>query len=158
MIKDDSTFFGNSSNNQFVVSYELLALLHWLIEHEADKLKKIISKTYRAGLHNEIHKIDSISPTQPTNEIQSTIIEFFSLLEALLLESINEKAVQKVVEKNLMPTIDQIDSSVCDSAMVRFSIEKATSTMDLNPKEDPQDVLYKELLKRWKPSKKNDFN
>ena len=157
MIKDDVVFAG-SDGNQFVISYELLALLRWLIEHEADKLKKIISRAHRSGLHNEMHKIENSQNEQSPEDIQFTLVEFFGLLETLLLESINEKAVQKAVEKNLMPTIDHIDSSICDDATVRFSIEKATNKIELNPQENPQDVLYKELLKRWKPSKKNILN
>jgi hypothetical protein len=86
-------------------------------------------------------------------EIQHSIIEFFSMLETLLLESMKEQAVQKAVEKNLMPTIDHIDSTICDDATVRSSVEKATAKSELQPKANAQELLFKELLKRWKPSK-----
>jgi uncharacterized membrane protein len=157
MAKDDA-LLTKTDGNQFVISYELLALLRWLIEHDTDKLKKIITKAQKTGLHGEITKIENNKESQSLDDIHLTIVEFFGLLESLLIESMNEKVVEKAIEKNLMPAIDHIDSSICDDATVRFSVEKATSKMDHNPEEDPQDVLYKELLKRWKPSKKNLIN
>src|SRR3972149_2629664 len=102
----------SGENSQFVLSYELLCLLRWFVDHDADKLKKLITK------------------------------------------AINEQAVKKAVEKNLMPAIDQIDSTICDDATVRFSIEKAATKIDHNPMENPKELLFKELLKRWKQSNK----
>ena len=74
------------------------------------------------------------------------------MLDALIIETMNEQAVQRAMEKNLLPAIDQIDSNECDNATVRFSIEKATSKYEHNPKENPKELLFKELLKRWKPT------
>ena len=88
-----------------------------------------------------------------------SMLDFFAMLEELLIESLDEQAVENALEKNLMPAIDQIDSSVCDDATVRFSIEKATSKREKN--KSPQhlkETLLKELLKRWKPRKKNILN
>ena len=52
-----------------------------------------------------------------------------------------------------MPTIDHIDSTICDDATVRSSVEKATAKSEQHPKANAQELLFKELLKRWKPSK-----
>jgi len=80
------------------------------------------------------------------------------MMETLLVESLEEQAIKKALEKNLMSSIDRIDSSVCDDATVMFSVEKATSKVEENPKENVKKVLMEELLKRWKPSKKNILN
>jgi hypothetical protein len=152
----------SNNNNQFVISYELLCLLRWLTEHDAERLKKIISRAVVIGLKDELlkmehffdkHKKDMPEAEHNLEEIQYSIVEFFGLLEALLIESLNEHAVQQAVEKNLMPAIDHIDATVCDNDTVRTSIEKATSKSEWNSKENAQEILFKELLKRWKPQK-----
>ncbi|GMU19642.1 MAG: hypothetical protein AMXMBFR12_08340 [Candidatus Babeliales bacterium] len=85
--------------------------------------------------------------------MQHSIIEFFGMLEIILLETMKEQAVQRAVEKNLMTTVDHIDATLCDDDTLRTSIEKATAKSELHPSENAQDLLFKELLKRWKPTK-----
>jgi len=155
---NDDLFHTSETSNQFVLSYELVCLLQWLMDHDAHKLKKIVSNALSAGLQDELQKTDALELPGDLEEIQESLIEFFGMLEALLLESMHEHAVKKALEKNLMPSIDQIDSTVCDDATVRFSVEKATSNIDNNPEKNPKELLFKELLKRWKPNKKTILN
>jgi hypothetical protein len=158
MMNNDQ-FSRYTNSEQFVISYELLALLQWFVEHDAEKLKKIIAKALDAGLIDKLqHSEDDCIAHEPIEDMQGNIIEFFSLLEALIAETIHEQAVQNAVEKNLMPAIDHLDSSVCDNATVRFSIEKATSRLKKSPQENPQEILFQEILRRWKPSKKKILN
>ncbi len=149
--------FNQNKTQQFVISYELLCLLRWLLEHDVEKLKKMVSKALSSGLKEDIRQFEQYGDvnTNPIimEEIQHSIIEFFSMMETLLLESIKEQTAQMAVEKNLMPTIDHIDTTLCDDALVRSSVEKATAKSEMHPKENAQDLLFKELLKRWKPSK-----
>jgi hypothetical protein len=106
------------------------------------------------------------------------------MMEGLLTESISEQAVKRVIEKNLMPSIDKIDSSICDDETVRFSIEKTASKLENNyvnadnncrldgtlienypatkkeitSKEKAKKILMSELLKHWKPKGKSVLN
>lgn len=91
-------------------------------------------------------------------EMQDSIVDFFSLLEGLLMETINEQAMLKAHEKNLVPALEHIDSTICDTATVRSSLEKATTKMTKNPEANAQQLLFEELLKRWKPNKKATMN
>ena len=117
----------------------------------------MVSKALASGLKDDIKQFERLGDVNADpvmiEEIQHSIIEFFHMLEILLLESIKEQAVQRAVEKNLMETVDHIDSTICDDATVRSSVEKATAKSELQPKANAQDLLFKELLKRWKPSK-----
>lgn len=141
-------------DTQFVLSYELLCLLRWLTEHDAEKLKKIIAKAISCEeLSEEMKRVDKSDTMDQTQNIHYNIVDFLSLLESLLLESMSEQLDKKARQKNLMPAIEQIDSSVCDNEVVRFSLEKATAQMEFNPKINPKEQLFKELLKRWKPDK-----
>jgi len=151
--------FSNDNNTQFVLSYELLSLLRWLADHDAEKLKKMISKALSLGLKEEVNRArQGKTEEQTLEEIQHGILDFFGLMEVLLHEAMSENAVQTAMQKNLMPAIEQIDSAVCDDATVRTSIEKATAKIEHNPQENPKEVLFKELLKRWKPQNKNILN
>jgi len=143
-----------TNSTQVLLSYELLCLLQWLATHKTDKIKKMISKALVDGLDHELQKKDTISQFNLTDDVQDGIVEFFTMLESLLLEASEEHAVNKALENNLMPAIGQIDSSLCDDAIVRSSIEGATSQMQKTD-ENPKELLLKELLKRWKPTNKN---
>jgi len=154
--------------NQLVISFELICLLKWILENEDEKIKKMISKALHAGLHQELNK-KHLSKDLMLDDIQNVLLEFFDMMETLLIESLSEQAVKKALENNLMPAIDRIDSSVCDDATVRFSVEKATSKLEKSSQateqsnhgdsqEKAKEILMKELLKRWKPRKKNILN
>lgn len=144
-------------NSQLTLSYELLYLLQWLIDNEPEKLKFLIADALEDGLAEELKKINS-GEQHVSEEIQNGIVDFFSLLELLLHESINEQLMKRVMEKKLMPALDHIDGTECDNATVQFSVEKATSKFEREPEKNPQELLFKELLRCWKPSKKTVSN
>ncbi len=139
-------------DKNLTVSYELLYLLQWLLENEPTKLKKIIQSSLSNGLHEKIK--DSVQDSTITpEEMQYSIIDFLVCMESLLHESIHEERLQKILEKKMMPALDNIDGQECDQATVDFSVEKASSKFETNPNENPQDILFQELLKYWKPTK-----
>ncbi len=150
-------FYEQETDEQFVISYELICLLRWLSEHEGAQLKRIIKKSLSCGLNKHIQKNEQANLFN-LEEAQQSIVEFFCLLENILLDSLNEEAVKHALEKNLIPALEHIDSTVCDDAMVRFSVERASSKSTADSKESPQELFFKEILKRWKPSKKNIHN
>jgi len=149
------------TDEQFAISYELIYLLKWILDNDTSKLKKIVSKSLSSGLKERLEDRNYFSNDENENileDIHQTILEFFVTMEDILLEALSEEAIKKALEQDLIPDIEKIDSTICDDATVRFSVEKATSKIDKNPKADPKDLLFKELLKRWKPNKKKILN
>lgn len=142
------------AKGQLTLSHELLALIQWLVEHDAERLKKIIARATDKGLKERISHQTRNANAQALEEAQHSIMDFFALLEVLLAESLHENTVQQALEKNLMPALEHIDSTQCDDATVRSSVAKATSKLQSNEQANPQEVLFQELLKQWKPSKK----
>lgn len=145
---------GPFDNNQFIVSYELLHLLRWLLEAEQESIKKIIKKAINS---NFIEK--NIQGLESDQDLQLAIIDFFTMLEVLIYESLHEENIKKVFEKDLIPEINHIDSKIYDNYdfnILNASISKAKNNLDntLSAKE----VFCRELLKRWKPSKKTIIN
>ena len=145
----------NESRSQFVLSHELLYLLRWLADHDAQKLQKIVSKALASGLKDELRAIDRTPSAQTTEDIHHSIIDFFSLLESLLANAITQQAQQTAKEQKLMPSVDQIDITICDDHTVRSSLEKVSSRIDLNPQANAKEMLFEEILKRWKPINNN---
>lgn len=141
------------NDNQLTVSYELLYLVQWLLENESGALKKLISHALENGLKQDLQTAVN-SELKSTEDIQYSIVDFLALLETLLHENISEQNMKRIMEKKLMPAIDNIDNKECDKATVDFSVEKATSKIENNPEENPQEILFQELLKCWKPTKK----
>jgi hypothetical protein len=149
----------NEDNNQLTLSYELLVLLQWLIEYEPEKLKELITSAFDNGLEDDLKKVKNQSSGYDSSEnVQNSIVDFFGLLEILLHEIYNERATKRVMEKKLMPAIDHIDTTECDTQTVQDSIEKATSKFEQEPNKNPQELLFKELLRSWKPNKKTVSN
>lgn len=144
-----------NGNAQFTISHETLILLRWLVEYHADELKALIDKALRSGLHETFSDNTELVPIQDSHE---SIIDFFNLLELLLMESTDEHAIQKAQESNLQPTIDQIDSTLCDTMTVQSSIERAATTLKDHPESNARELLFKELLKRWTPHKQQLLN
>lgn len=141
------------NDNQLTVSYELLYLVQWLLENESDALKKLINHALENGLKQDLQTAIN-SELKNTEDIQYSIVDFLALLETLLHENISEQNMRRIMEKKLMPAIDNIDNKECDKATVDFSVEKATSKIENNPEQNPQEILFQELLKCWKPNKK----
>ena len=141
------------NNDQFVLSYEVLALMRWIITHESKSLKRIITRAISRGLRESFIISDDQQPADDTVELQHAIVEFLELMDNLLLDVTNERAHKDALERNLMPALDQIDTSACDNSTIKSSLAIASSKLERNPEQNPKDVLYRELLKRWKPCK-----
>ncbi len=146
------------NQHQFVVSYELLALILWIINNEDASLKRLVKKAFASGLKKELVQIPPSNDTELLEEAQQGIIDFFGILETHLLDAMHEQSVQQAMEKDLLPTIDHIDTAHCDDIVLRKSIETATNEQKNYSKEQAQKVLFKELLRNWKPHKKQIMN
>lgn len=138
------------NTDQLVLSYELLQLLEWLIEHEAESMKKIIKRALSKGLNKKLKAKKNINASM----VQTSVIDFLELLEILFFESNHEVNVSDVIRKNLMPAIDHIDIASFNAATLESSAAIASTKKEKNPHEDAEELLFKELLKRWKPKKK----
>jgi hypothetical protein len=135
----------------FSLSVELLRLMHWIVEHDPEGLKKLVSRAI-SQMPNPTNILSDHTPeTREANDAQQDIVDFLMLMEGLLFDALSEHQSKSASRHQMIPAISRIDSTVCDTNLVQGSVEKATSQMRLNPKENPRDLLMKELIKRWKP-------
>jgi hypothetical protein len=148
----------HDTSSQFALSYELLHLLQWLAIHDADKLKRIITKAIEQGLYEEIQKAEMAPNSELLQDMHHSTIDFFGMLDEMLCDAINEHVKQKARNSDLLATIDQIDSAICDTETVRSSMVKTAKKLDTYPHVNPKEQLFEEILKKWKPFDRNSMN
>lgn len=142
---------------QLTLSYELLYLVQWIIENEQETLKVFIQEAVRRQQAAEHAQKEQVYYAHD-DELQQNIVDFFAVLDAVLYEAIEEESVYKAVQKNLMPSLNQIDSNACDTDTIQSSVYEATAHLDAHPEQNAKDVLYKELLKQWEPDEQTLAN
>jgi hypothetical protein len=144
------------SNNQFELTLELLQLLRWLAHNERNALKKIIAKALKHGLKYRIREPEHDALIQDT--LHNGVVDFFNTVDDLLVELLADHEAENKILQQLIPTVKQLDAAVCDDETVQSSIENTALKLEHHPEQNPQDTLYKELLKQWKPHKKTALN
>jgi len=145
---------GPSDNNQFSLSYELLYVLQWITDNEYDILKKIIHRALSEGGVNKMNKAVQHNADDLSAQAHQTIIDFFALLEAALINVIHEDNVKYSTQRTILPALNQLDIDPNDDDTVAASAAQVTTAHKKNPGLDAQELLFKALLKRWKPDKK----
>lgn len=142
----------DNTMTQLTLSYELLLLLQWMITHEKDKMRKIVHKAVKSELRTQINKLNS--SIDMSEDLHHNVSDFFAILELFLHDAMAESPEIKAVHQKLLSTVDQIDSTICDSQTLEASIQCTSSMLNQDPSANAKDLLYKELIKRWKPTNK----
>lgn len=144
---------------QFTLSYELLCLLEWLMQHEGEKLRKIVHKAVQThSFHEKIQALDQQKSADELGLMHISILDFFNLLESFLQKSLHDRVTSKARSQNLLSSLDQFDATVCDQQTMHSCLEKTTTAIDSNPSLNAKEQLFKEILKQWKPDKKMAHN
>lgn len=135
--------------DQFVLSIELIQLLHWLTVHEHDALQKLVTRAlkHRAAKKHDEHAVAS------SEEMHDAVVHFFVLLQSLIQKHTETDRDIQQLNAFRMPTLSKIHSSDYDAQALARSIAKASDAFDEGT-EDPREVLYRELLKQWHPQSK----
>ena len=130
-------------DDQVTLSADLLKLMRWITRHNPHGLKRLIDKAVTRGL-----------ASSEKGNLESDISNFFMLMELLLDEALHKQGLKHALQKDTFACINRIDTTGLDVAIVQGSLENATSQIQSQPKANPSKLLMKELLKRWKPNKK----
>lgn len=142
----------NDTGDQFVISHELIELMEWIVSHDQEGMKRLITKALSHGLGAELKRSKSSIPLRDAQDAQCSVLDFLELMETLLLEASSEQIVNTTVQRKVLPALDHIDTSTCDASMVQSSAAVVAAQMNKTPDENPQELLFKELLRRWNPN------
>ncbi len=106
--------FDFTANGNALLSFELLYLLQWLMEHESDSLKNLIEQATKNGFTKKTMQSNDFVELQFNDpNIQSSIVEFLGLMDSLLIEVESEQFVENILTRTSLPALKQIDSFNC---------------------------------------------
>jgi hypothetical protein len=146
-------------DTSFAVSPEVLLLFGWLLEHEQPAMRKLIAKALKNGFDAVLARIkEGATKTPSQEELQSDLIDFFTLCEAFIQETNHANHEEDSIERLLIPAINHLDAAGCDINTVKTSIDKATTALHNaqalklpHTSQTAKTVLCREFLRRWKP-------
>ncbi len=138
---------------QFVISYELLYLLHWLLKYEETELSKLINKSFIKGIQEKAQQKDALSEMQLSEEMQNSIVDFFNFMEQEIADLADQES-EKLMNKDIMNTLDHLDPKQLDFNTVKNTISKRAAKV--RKKETKKADFLKELLRQWKPKKEKN--
>lgn len=139
--------------NNIHLSIELIRLLQWIVEHESDALKQIIERS-NGQQHKKPSLLEALqNPIFNSEEgIKDQIVQFFSVLENLIHESAGEEEQsQQLLQRFLVPSLKNIDSSNCDIEAINISAENARNAVENGTTNNSKEALCRELMKQWNP-------
>lgn len=145
-----------TDSDQFVISYELIHLLHWIIKYEPELLRDLITKSFLQGIEDSLEQNKGLY-AQLTNadNMHNSIVDFLNFAENHISIMTETEAVKQVMHKSMMPVMNRCDSQIVDREVVKSSFLTAVEKGKISEDSDAsQQQFFKELLKQWKPSKK----
>jgi len=143
-------------SDQFVISYELLHLLHWLVQYEPELLKELITKSFLQGIEDSLEKNKGMyAELSSSEDMHNSIVEFLNFVEMHIAEISNTDSVKQVMHKSMMPVLNRLDTQSVDYETVKSSFLTAVEEGKISEDSTAsQNQFFKELLRQWKPTKK----
>jgi len=145
------TFLEN--DDQFIVSYELLHILQWLLTYEKENFIELIQQAYIQGSQDLNNETDLYEQMEESEYLQNSVLDFFNFLEKETGTIASAESIKHIMQKNLLKTLDHIDPKVFDPAIIRESMEVTAEKVHPQRNYQAKDLFLKELLKKWHPKK-----
>jgi len=147
---NEKTFLEN--DDQFIVSYELLYILQWIMTYEQEALKNLVHKAFVQGSQVQYSQHDD-QFEKPEN-LQSSVLDFFSFLEHQVDHLAQTDSMPYTLQKNLHQTIGHIDPKLFDPALIQTTMMRTAEKAHLQKNDHVvKEIFLKELLKKWQPKK-----
>jgi hypothetical protein len=144
--------------SQFILSYELLHLLQWLVQKNPAALKRVVGQALEKGLREDIELQKSTVQRHDPEILQRAVLDFFSLLENAL-HDVPAVSDELVVEPVVMSdTFDQLDSTLYEKDELSLCLARVKRVIKKGGPASAREALYKELLKNWRPKDKGLYN
>jgi len=142
-------------DDQFVISYELLYIFHWILKYEQQAFKELVYRAFAKGIDDKISHQDLVSQVQHSEDIQNSIIDFFAILEEYLSTIADEASTKHLMHNQVLQTLAHIDPKRFDTSTIKSSMMAAAEKIDMANQSQAKEFLLKELLKQWNPKKGN---
>jgi hypothetical protein len=146
------------SDDQFIVSYELLHILQWLLTYEKEAFTQLVEQAYMQGSQSIKNSNDNDfdEQTEESEYLQNSVLDFFNFLEKEVTLIANAESIKHIMQKNLLKTLDHIDPKVFDAAIIQESMQVTAEKVSLARNHQAKDYFLKALLKKWHPKKEKN--
>jgi len=141
------------NDDQFVVSYELLYILQWLLIYEQEAFTKLIHKSFIQGSQATSNDTNVYEKGEESEYLQHSVVDFFSFLEKEVENISDAEAMKHILQRNLLKTLDHIDPKIFDPAIIKESMLTAAEKVHPERNHHAKDIFLKQLLKNWHPKK-----
>ncbi len=135
------------NDDQFIVSYELLYILQWLMTYEKEAFTQLVHKAFIQGSQTT-NEYDTADQFEEAEYLQSSVIDFFSFLEQEVENVAQTESIKHIMQKNLLKTLDHIDPKIFDPAIIKASMMATAEKLNPQRNHQAKDYFLKELLKK----------
>lgn len=141
---------------QFVISYELLHLLHWLLKYEEVELSKLVTQAFVKGYEEKLKQQKLYDQMQHGDDVLNSIVDFFNFLEQHIATVSSTQHSITTIDHNIMKTLDQIDPKRFDYDTIKSTMLATADKIKPKNKNEAKDLFLKELLKQWDPKREKN--
>ena len=143
---------------QFMISYELLYALHWLLKHEENELSKLIMQAYLKGYQEKLIKQEMYDEVEQPEEVVNSVVEFFNFLDHHVAMVNSTQKDKKIADHAIIKTLDKIDPERFDYETIQSTVLATADKIKPKNQNDAKNFFLKELLKQWNPKKEKNKN
>lgn len=141
---------------QFVISQELLHILHWLLKYEEAALSQLIAQAYIKGFEEKLKTQDMYHQIQQADDVQNSIVHFLTYLEHHVGTVTNQENSKKIMHHNVIKALDHIDPKRFDYETIKSTVLATADKIRPKNQDLAKEMFLKELLKQWNPKKDKD--
>lgn len=143
------------NEDQFIVSYELLYMLQWLMTYEKEAFTHLVHRAFMQGAQfcSEHDAQDPQEQFEQTEDLQHSVIDFFSFLEEEIQNASQAESIKNIMHTNLVKTLDHMDPKLFDPAVIQASMMATAEKLHPQRNHQAKEVFLKQLLKKWTPKK-----
>lgn len=136
---------------QFVISQELLLILHWLMKYQEAELSKIITQAYIQGLDDKLNNPDTYHQFANSDDLQNSVIYFLTFLEQHIAHINHAQQHQPIMNPLVIQTLDRIDPKRFDYETIKSTVLATADKISNKNQHNAKNMFLKELLKQWNP-------
>ncbi|AXK60277.1 hypothetical protein [Candidatus Chromulinivorax destructor] len=144
------------SDDQFIVSYELLHILQWLLTYEKEAFSQLVEQAYIKGSQSMQSNSEVYEQIEESEDLQNSVLDFFNFLEKEVSIVAHAESIKHIMQKNLLKTLDHIDPKVFDAAIIQESMQVTAEKINPQRNHQAKDYFLKQLLKKWHPKKEKN--
>jgi hypothetical protein len=156
-------------SSQLSFSFELIALMEWLLKHGEKHLEDLVKEAVKKGFAQELETMEDSDYTDVSTHINQTISDFVVKFEDIIFKEVDGLAPKANVHDALAPAIKNLDHNNLDFSTMLISMQKTKSTVakaiqksgkenQKTPDFEIRKIWYNQLLKNWDPKSNEPVN